>query len=62
MLAAQGHTVVVIEHHTDILRAVDWLIEVGPEAADQGGEIVYEGLPAGIKKCRKSITRPFLLN
>jgi excinuclease ABC subunit A len=59
-LIEQGHTVVVIEHNTDVIKSADWLIELGPEAGDEGGNLVYEGIPLGIKKIKKSQTAPFL--
>lgn len=59
-LIEQGHSLIVIEHNTDVLKSADWLIELGPEAGDKGGELVYAGVPAGIKSCKKSITAPFL--
>ena len=59
-LVQEGHTVVVVEHHLGIIRAADWLIEVGPEAADDGGQIVYQGAPAGLKDVAASRTAPFL--
>lgn len=61
-LAALGHTVIVVEHHLDVLRSADWLIEMGPEAAAAGGEVVYEGIPSGIKNAARSVTRKFLIN
>lgn len=59
-LIEQGHTIIVIEHNTDVIKSADWLIELGPEAGDEGGNIVYEGSPAGIKKNKQSKTAPFL--
>ncbi|MBC7659728.1 MAG: excinuclease ABC subunit UvrA [Chitinophagaceae bacterium] len=56
-----GHTVVVVEHHLGLIKAADWLIEVGPEAASAGGTIVFQGPPAGIMKAKDSRTAPFLL-
>ena len=55
-----GHTIVVVEHHLDIIRAADWVIEVGPEAAAAGGQLVYEGHPNGIGAAKGSLTAPFL--
>jgi len=49
-LVDQGNTVIVIEHHIDIIRQADWIVDVGPDGGDQGGRIVYEGVPAGILK------------
>lgn len=59
-LAAKGHTLIVVEHHLDVLRAADWLIEIGPEAADRGGRLIYEGPPRGITAAPESVTAPFL--
>jgi len=43
-LLAAGHTLVVVEHNQDVIRAADWIIELGPDAGDRGGEIVFEGV------------------
>lgn len=59
-LVDQGHTVVVIEHHLDLLAEADWLVEIGPDGGERGGEILYQGTPEGILNCRKSITAPYL--
>lgn len=44
-LAATGHSVVVVEHHPDVIRQADWVIELGPDCADLGGEVVFTGFP-----------------
>lgn len=59
-LIEQGHTVLVIEHNIDVIKSADWLIELGPEAGDEGGELVYEGIPEGIKKIKRSYTGKYL--
>lgn len=59
-LIEQGHTVLVIEHNIDVIKSADWLIELGPEAGDGGGELVYEGIPSGIKKVKNSYTGKYL--
>jgi excinuclease ABC subunit A len=59
-LTAKGHTIIVVEHHLDVLRSADWLIEIGPEAADQGGDLVYQGPPSGVSAVKRSVTAPFL--
>jgi excinuclease ABC subunit A len=53
-----GHTVIIVEHHLGLLRSVDWLVEVGPESADKGGEIVYQDKPASLMagKAAKSVS------
>ncbi len=59
-LVDQGHTVLVIEHHLDIIREADYVVEMGPEGGDAGGEILYQGALDGLKKVRRSRTAPFL--
>lgn len=59
-LIEQGHSLIVIEHNTDVLKSADWLIELGPEAGNAGGELVYAGVPSELKKNKKSITAPFI--
>lgn len=58
-LIEQGHSVIVIEHNTDVIKSADWLIDLGPEAGDGGGEVVYFGTPAEAKKAKKSLTANF---
>lgn len=59
-LIEQGHSIVVIEHNMDVIRAADWLIDLGPEAGDNGGSLVYAGVPAGAKKVKESHTGKYL--
>ena len=59
-LIEQGHSILVIEHNTDIIKSADWLIDLGPEAGDAGGGLVYAGVPAGIKKVAESYTGRYL--
>lgn len=59
-LITQGHSIVVIEHNTDVLKAADWIIELGPDAGDKGGSVTFSGTPAQLKKSAKSKTAPFL--
>jgi excinuclease ABC subunit A len=47
-LQAEGHSLIVIEHNLDVVRAADWIIDLGPEGGDGGGEIVCEGTPAHV--------------
>ena len=58
-LVDRGHSLVVIEHNMDVLKASDWILEVGPEAGDAGGRIVAEGTPAQIARAGTA-TSPFL--
>ncbi|WP_346237266.1 excinuclease ABC subunit UvrA [Niabella insulamsoli] len=59
-LIEQGHSVLVIEHNTDVIRSADWLIELGPDAGDRGGALVFAGKPFDIKKVKESHTGNFL--
>ena len=59
-LIEQGHSIIVIEHNLDVVRSADWLIDLGPEAGDAGGNVVFAGKPADIKKSKQSITAQFL--
>jgi excinuclease ABC subunit A len=59
-LIDQGHSVIVIEHNTDVIKSADWIIELGPEAGDDGGSLVYAGIASGLKKCKASRTASFL--
>lgn len=59
-LVDKGNTVVIIEHNTDVIKACDWIIDLGPEGGRGGGEIVATGTVEDIKKCPSSLTGKFL--
>ena len=59
-LIEQGHSLLVIEHNTDVMKNADWLIDLGPEAGDAGGKLVYAGVPAGIREEANSYTGKFM--
>ncbi|QOZ45373.1 excinuclease ABC subunit A [Bradyrhizobium sp. CCBAU 53340] len=59
-LVAQGNTVVVIEHNLEVIKTADWVIDLGPEGGDGGGEIVAWGPPEDIVKAQRSYTGKFL--
>jgi excinuclease ABC subunit A len=60
MLVDRGNTVVVIEHNLDIVKSADYLIDLGPEGGEHGGEIIAEGTPEQISRNRNSLTGRFL--
>ena len=59
-LIEHGHTVIVIEHHLDVIKCADYVIDMGPEGGEKGGEIVAVGTPEEICACNKSITGQYL--
>lgn len=59
-LVDQGNTVVVIEHNLDVIKQADYLIDLGPEGGDEGGRILYQGVPEGLIKIKESYTAKFL--
>jgi len=59
-LIDQGHSVLVIEHNTEVIRNADWLIDIGPEGGAGGGELLYSGAPEGLKKVKASYTAQYL--
>ena len=59
-LVEKGNTALVIEHNLDLVKNSDWIIDLGPEGGDAGGEIVAEGTPADIAKNKKSYTGKYL--
>ena len=59
-LIKKGHSIVCIEHNLDVIKCADWIIDLGPEGGDKGGDIVFTGTPEEIVNCKKSITGQFL--
>ncbi|MCC7146671.1 MAG: excinuclease ABC subunit UvrA [Phycisphaeraceae bacterium] len=59
-LADQGNTIVVIEHNMDVIKCADWIIDLGPEGGDRGGEVVFTGTPEEIVEHKRSYTGEFL--
>jgi excinuclease ABC subunit A len=56
----EGNTVLIIEHHPDIIKVSDWLIDLGPEGGDRGGYLVAEGTPEAVARVKESYTGQFL--
>jgi excinuclease ABC subunit A len=61
-LIAEGHTVVVIEHNLDVVKSADYVIDLGPEGGEAGGEVVAHGTPEHVAASRSSITAKYLKN
>ncbi|MDR0763110.1 MAG: hypothetical protein LBF01_01255, partial [Bacteroidales bacterium] len=59
-LIRKGHTIIVIEHHPDIIKVADHIIDIGPEGGEKGGNIVFEGTPELLVKCSNSITGKYI--
>lgn len=59
-LLARGHSIVVVEHNADVIRAADWVIDLGPEAGDGGGHIVFAGTPEDLRSCKESYTAKYI--
>ncbi len=59
-LVDKGNTVIVIEHNLDVIKTADWIIDMGPEGGDKGGQIVVSGTPETVAKCKTSWTGRYL--
>ncbi len=61
-LKASGNSLFVVEHELDIIRHADWIVDVGPEAGELGGQVLYSGPPQGLERVEKSFTRRYLFD
>lgn len=59
-LLNRGHSIIVIEHNPDVIKTADWVIDLGPEGGDRGGNVVFAGTPEGLIECRESLTGEYL--
>jgi excinuclease ABC subunit A len=59
-LIDRGHSIIVIEHNLDVIKCADWIIDIGPEGGDEGGNIVAEGTPEEVAKNKVSYTAKYL--
>jgi len=59
-LLETGHSLIIIEHNQEVIKAADWIIDLGPEGGDGGGQIIFEGTPEDIVKHKKSYTGKYL--
>lgn len=59
-LIDKGHSLVIVEHNADIIKSADWVVDLGPEGGEEGGQIVFEGTPEQLIKCTQSYTGKYL--
>ncbi|MDP4266118.1 MAG: excinuclease ABC subunit UvrA [Bacteroidota bacterium] len=59
-LISNGHSIIIIEHNPEIIKSADWVIDLGPEGGDQGGNLVFQGTPENLIKCKESYTGKYL--
>lgn len=59
-LLTKGHTIVIVEHNMDVIRSADWVVDLGKEGGDKGGNLIFEGTPLDLKECKESYTGEFL--
>ncbi len=59
-LIKQGHSLIIIEHNAEIIKCADWIIDLGPEGGSNGGNLVFEGVPEDLVKCKESYTGEYL--
>lgn len=55
-LISRGHSIIIIEHNMEIIKSADWVIDLGPEGGDKGGQVIFEGTPENLAKAKKSYT------
>ena len=60
VLISKGHTVLVVEHNVDVIRSADWVIDLGPDAGDRGGEVVFAGTPEELAQKGNTFTARYL--
>ena len=59
-LVDRGNTVVVIEHNLDVIKSADWVIDLGPEGGEEGGQLIFSGTPEKLSEYPRSYTGTFL--
>lgn len=59
-LIKKGHSIIIIEHNLDLIKCADWVIDLGPEGGDEGGDLVFEGTPEALIECEGSYTGKYL--
>ncbi|MCB0840454.1 MAG: ATP-binding cassette domain-containing protein, partial [Bacteroidetes bacterium] len=60
-LVEKGNTVLIIEHNLDVIKCADWIVDLGPEGGDKGGEVIFQGVPEDLVKVERSYTGKYLV-
>jgi len=61
-LIEQGNSVIIIEHNTEVMKAADWIIDLGPEGGEKGGQVCFEGTPEDMIKLKENHTSRYLMD
>ena len=59
-LLVLGHSIIIVEHNQDVIKCADWVIDLGPEGGEEGGDLVFAGTPENLAKKKNSFTGQFL--
>jgi excinuclease ABC subunit A len=59
-LIRKGHSLIIVEHNVEVIKCADWIVDLGPDGGEKGGNLVFAGTPNEIVNCRNSITGHFL--
>ncbi|MDX5477564.1 MAG: hypothetical protein LPJ98_03830, partial [Cyclobacteriaceae bacterium] len=59
-LIEQGHSVIIIEHNTEVIKAADWVVDLGPEGGEKGGHVTFEGTPESMMAEEGNYTAKYL--
>ena len=59
-LVDQGHSLIVVEHNLEVIKCADWIIDMGPEGGETGGNVVFEGTPENLIRSKKGYTQKYL--
>ena len=55
-----AHSIIVIEHHPDVIKCADWVVDLGPEGGEKGGQLVFQGTPEDLVNCESSYTARYI--
>jgi len=61
-LIEKGHSIIIIEHNSEVIKSADWVIDLGPEGGNKGGQLIFEGTPEELSKCPESYTGKYLID